>query len=143
VAFAALLVSLVLPPASVALAGTVTTSSVPCQSPRLKTDYQIDQCLVTQMKIVTGRMQSSLHKESGFFRYATRSQDWRVAKRTQATFMSYAREVCLAETNPYASGTIEPILYGECALQLFQQRLKEIRHEISSFQNGGESQRSS
>jgi hypothetical protein len=57
--------------------------------------------------------------------------------------MAYAREVCLAETNPYASGTIEPILYGECALRLFHQRLDEIRHVITSFQNGGEAQRSS
>jgi uncharacterized protein YecT (DUF1311 family) len=116
---------------------------VPCQSPKLKSDYQIDQCLVTQMKIATSRMNSSLRKESDFFRYATRKQDWRVAHRTQITFMAYAREVCLAETNPYSSGTIEPILYGECALKLFHQRLAEIRRAITSFQDGGESQRSS
>jgi uncharacterized protein YecT (DUF1311 family) len=142
VALATLLVALVLPSAPPALAGTVTTSTVPCQSPKLKTDYRIDQCLVTQMKIATSRMNTSLREESDFFRYATRKQDWRVAHRTQATFMAYARETCLAETNPYSSGTIEPILYGECALQLFHQRLAEIRRAISDFRNGGESQHS-
>jgi uncharacterized protein YecT (DUF1311 family) len=143
VALVALVVSLVLPVAQPALAGSVTKSTVPCQSARLKTDYEIDRCLVTQMKIATSQMNSSLRTESDFFRYATRRQDWRVAHRTQATFMAYAREVCLAETNPYSSGTIEPILYGECALQLFHQRLAEIRRAIASFQHGGESQRSS
>ena len=137
----ALLAALVLP-VPPALAGTVTKSTVPCQSPKLKTDYSIDQCLVTQMKIATSRMNATLREESNFFRYATRKQDWRVAHRTQATFMAYARETCLAETNPYSSGTIEPILYGECALQLFHQRLAEIRRAITDFRNGGESQRS-
>jgi uncharacterized protein YecT (DUF1311 family) len=136
-----MLMSLVALPARGALAGSVTTTTLPCQGPRLHSDYQIDQCLVTQMKIATNQMNSSLRKESDFFRYATRSTDWRVAHRTQATFMAYAREVCLAETNPYSSGTIEPILYGECALQLFHQRLAQIRRAISSFQNGGEAQR--
>jgi uncharacterized protein YecT (DUF1311 family) len=130
-------------PAQTAIAGTVTKTTVPCQSAKLKTDYQIDQCLVTQLKIATSRMNSSLRTESDFFRYATRRQDWRVAHHTQATFMAYTREVCLAETNPYSSGTIEPILYGECALQLFHQRLAQIRRAITSFQNGGEAQRSS
>jgi uncharacterized protein YecT (DUF1311 family) len=143
VTLVALLVALALPVAPPALAGSVTKTTVPCQSPKLKSDYRIDQCLVTQMKIATSQMNASLHKESDFFRYATRKQDWRVAHRTQATFMAYARETCLAETNPYSSGTIEPILYGECALQLFHQRLAEIRRAITDFRNGGESQRSS
>jgi uncharacterized protein YecT (DUF1311 family) len=142
VSLASLLVALMFP-SQAALAGSVAKTTVPCQSAKLKTDYQIDQCLVTQMKIATSRMNSSLREESDFFRYATRQQDWRVARRAQTTFMAYAREVCLAETNPYSSGTIEPILYGECALQLFHQRLTEIRQAISSFRNGGESQHSS
>ncbi|MGB8196268.1 MAG: lysozyme inhibitor LprI family protein [Acidimicrobiales bacterium] len=142
VALVALLISFSFP-SQAALAGSRAKVTVPCQSAKLRTDYQIDQCLVTQMKIATTRMNSSLREESGFFRYATRKQDWRVAHRTQSAFMAYAREVCLAETNPYSSGTIEPILYGECALQLFHQRLAEIRRAISSFRNGGESQRSS
>jgi uncharacterized protein YecT (DUF1311 family) len=142
VALAALFVTLALP-LSPAFAGSVTKTTVPCQSPKLKSDYQIDRCLVSQMKIATSQMNASLREESDFFRYATRKQDWRVAHHTQTTFMAYARETCLAETNPYSSGTIEPILYGECALQLFHQRLAEIRRAISDFRNGGESQRSS
>jgi hypothetical protein len=88
-------------------------------------------------------MESSLRDESDYFHYATRSQDRRVAQRTQSTFTSYAREECLALTNPYQSGTIVPILYGECVLGFDHQRLDYLRHAITSFKKGGESQKAS
>ena len=88
-------------------------------------------------------MESSLRDESDYFHYATRSQDRRVAQRTQSTFTSYAREECLALTNPYQSGTIVPILYGECVLGFEHQRLDYLRHAITSFKKGGESQKAS
>jgi hypothetical protein len=88
-------------------------------------------------------MNSSLRKESVYFGYASRARDWRVAQRTQATFVAYAREECLSRANPYQPGTIVPILYGECVIQLYQQRLDTIDHVIAAFKNGGESQGSS
>lgn len=73
-------------------------------------------------------MDTSLREESVYLHYASRSQDWRVARRTQSTFMFYAHEECLAEANPYQPGTIVPILCGECALGLYNQRLDYLHH---------------
>ena len=87
-------------------------------------------------------MNTLLRKESVYFRYASKPRDWRVAEKTQATFMSYAREECLAQVNPYRTGTISPILYGECVLGFYNQRVTYLRDTIASFENGGESRTS-
>lgn len=120
-----------------------STTTVPCQSPRLNSDYQIDQCLETGIRTMTRRMNSSLRRESSYLRYASRAQDWRVAQRTQATFVKFAQEECISQANPYQPGTIVPILYGECVIQLDQQRFENIERAIATFKNGEESRRSS
>jgi uncharacterized protein YecT (DUF1311 family) len=130
-------------PAKTEASQVITTTTVPCQSPRLGSDYQIDQCLEKGIRTMTRRMNSSLRRESSYLSYASRAQDWRVAQRTQAAFIAYAREECLSQANPYQPGTIVPILYGECVIQLYQQRLDNIQRAIATFKNGGESQRSS
>jgi uncharacterized protein YecT (DUF1311 family) len=128
---------LVFRPASAAAADRPSTT-LPCQSKRLTTDYQIDQCLTAKMHTLTTRMETALRSESPYLHYASRAQDWRVAQRTQNTFVAYAREECLAQANPYQPGTIVPILYGECVLKLFNQRLAYIDETITSFKRGGE-----
>jgi len=80
--------------------GEPSATTVPCASPQLTSEYQIEQCLESKIRVVRVRMESSLRDESDYFHYATRSQDRRVAQRTQSTFTSYAREECLALTNP-------------------------------------------
>lgn len=116
-----------------------TTTTLPCASAQLSSDYAIDQCLVSKMHVVTVQMNSLLRRESAYFHYASPSQDWRVAQRTQSTFMTYAREECLAQANPYQPGTIVPILFGECVLGLYGQRLHFLRETIASLKKGGES----
>lgn len=142
IVIAALTTFILLRPETSVASPLVTTTTVPCQSPRLSSDYQIDKCLESRIRSMTGRMNSSLRKESISLHYATRSQDWRVARRTQATFVTFAREECLSQAHPYQPGTFVPVLYGECVLQLYQQRLDYIDRVITSFRNGGESQRS-
>ena len=137
---AGLSVVLLLDPVSTVAAPRATTTTVPCQSPRLSNDSQIDQCLVSGIRSMTRRMNTALRKESAYLHYPSRSQDWRVARRAQATFVAYVREECLAEANPYQPGTIVPILYGECVIGLYQQRLANIDAVITSFRKGGESQ---
>jgi hypothetical protein len=85
-------------------------------------------------------MDSLLRDESVFFHYASTVQDWRVARRTQSTFMSYAREECLAGTKPYQPGTIVPILYGECVIAMYDQRVVLLHYAIASFKKGEEAQ---
>jgi uncharacterized protein YecT (DUF1311 family) len=121
----------------------VTTTTLTCQSPQLNSDFQIDQCLESEIRSLTSQMNSLLRKESVYLRYASRAQDWRVAQRTQATFVAYAREECLSQANPYQSGTIVPIIFGECVIQLYQQRRDNIEGVLASFRHGGESQRTS
>lgn len=143
VVIVALSATLLVRPELTVAASHVSTTTEPCQSPRFSSDYLIDQCLELNICVMTSRMESSLRKESAYLRYASRAQDWRVAQRTQSTFVAYAREECFAQANPYQPGTIVPILYGECVLQLYHQRLDYLEHTITSFKNGGESQRSS
>ena len=57
--------------------------------------------------------------------------------------MTYAREECLAQANPYQPGTIVPILYGECVVGFYNQRLNYLRDTIASFKKGGESRNAS
>jgi len=133
-----LVVTLTFRSAATVAADAPHATALPCQSKQLTTDYQIDQCLTSNIHAMTQRMESSLRKESRFLHYASRSQDWRVARRTQATFVTFAREECLAQANPYQPGTIVTILYGECVLKLYDQRLAYIDQTITAFQNGGE-----
>jgi uncharacterized protein YecT (DUF1311 family) len=119
-------------------AASTGSTTLPCSSAQLTTDYQIDQCLESKIHEATTLMGSLLRSESVYFRYASKSQDWRVALRTQSTFTSYAREECLAQVHPYRTGTIEPILYGECVLGFYDQRVDSLRQTITSFKQGGE-----
>ena len=139
----AALVTVVLHRPAKSVAAGDTTTTVACQSPRFSNDYQINQCLESHMRSMTRKMTSSLRVESAYLRYASHAQDWRVAQHTQATYVAYAREECLSQANPYQSGTIVPIIYGECIVQLFQQRLDTIDRALASFRHGGESQQNS
>jgi len=139
----ALVAVLVLRPDKTAATSVSSTTTLPCASAQLTSDYEIDQCLESKIRFVTVQMDSLLRKESVYFRYAARSQDWRVAQRTQSTFMTYAREECLAQANPYQPGTIVPILYGECVVGFYNQRLHYLRDTIASFKKGGESRNAS
>ena len=139
----ALVAVLVLRPDKTAATSVSSTTTLPCASAQLTSDYEIDQCLESKIRFVTVQMDSLVRKESVYFRYAARSQDWRVAHRTQSTFMTYAREECLAQANPYQPGTIVPILYGECVVGFYNQRLHYLRDTIASFKKGGESRNAS
>jgi uncharacterized protein YecT (DUF1311 family) len=130
-------------PDTTVTAGVTTTTTVPCSSSVLESDVQIDQCLKSTIRVKTAQMETSLRDESVFFHYASKVQDWRVAQRTQTTFMSYARQECLTQANPYQPGTIVPIIYGECVIGFYNQRLTDLRDAIASFKRGGEAQATS
>ena len=134
----ALVAVLVLRPENIVTRSASTTTTLSCASARLTSDYEIDQCLEAKIRVANIQMDSLLRRESIFFLYASHAQDWRVARRTQSTFMAYAREECLAQANPYQPGTIVPILFGECVLGLYHQRLHYLRDTIASLKKGGE-----
>jgi len=129
-----------LPDSTVPVRVTTTTTTLPCSSAKLSSDSQIDQCLESIIRVQTTQMDSLLRQESVFFHYASKLQDWHVAQRTQATFLSYARQECLAEANPYQQGTIVPILFGECEVGFYGQRLVFLHNAIAIFKRGGEAQ---
>jgi hypothetical protein len=138
------ILAFVLPlPDTTVTASVVTTTTLPCSSSKLTSEAKIDQCLVAKIRVQTAQMSSLLRDESVFFRYASTAQDWRVAQRTQSTFLSYARQECLSEANPYQPGTIVPVLYGECVIGFYNQRVVYLRHAIASFKKGGEAQAAS
>jgi hypothetical protein len=130
------ILAFVLPlPDTTVTASVVTTTTLPCSSSKLTSEAKIDQCLVAKIRVQTAQMSSLLRDESVFFRYASTAQDWRVAQRTQSE--------CLSEANPYQPGTIVPVLYGECVIGFYNQRVVYLRHAIASFKKGGEAQAAS
>jgi uncharacterized protein YecT (DUF1311 family) len=135
------ILAFVLPLPDTTVATTVdTTTTLPCSNSKLASDVQIDQCLESKIRVKTAQMDSLLRDESVYFHYASTVQDWRVARRTQSTFISFARQECLAEANPYQPGTIVPIIYGECVIGMYDQRVVYLHHAIASFKNRGEAQ---
>jgi hypothetical protein len=83
-------------------------------------------------------MSSALTIEAKYLGAKSKAQDLRLEETAQRSFLKYAHDECTAQTNPYATGTIAPIVYGECILSLGQQRLALLRKEIAYFKNGGE-----
>jgi len=143
VVIVALVAVLVLRPEKTVTRSASTTTTLPCASAQLTSDYEIDQCLGSKIRVMTVQMDSLLRMESVYFHYASHARDWRVARRTQSTFMTYARGECLAQANPYQPGTIVPILFGECVLGFYHQRLHYLRDTIAALKKGEESRNAS
>ena len=83
-------------------------------------------------------MTSALARESVYLSSSAPSLGLRIAQRAQSAFTTYVHRECLAEANPYQPGTIVPIVYGDCALALYRQRLALIDAQINYFKAGGE-----
>ena len=132
---AGLFVTLALLPA----AHTRTTSSlVDSCSTATSTDVQINLCLDQKLRAMQGQMTSALRRESTYLSFNSPSQGLAVARRVQSAFTAYVHQECLAESNPYQPGTIVPIIYGDCALAVFRQRLALLDAQINYFKAGGE-----
>ena len=83
-------------------------------------------------------MSSAVATESKYLGAKSKVQDLRIEENAQLAFAKYAHDECTAQTNPYSSGTIAPIVFGECIIALDQQRLALLQKETVYFKNGGE-----
>ncbi len=117
---------------------TSSSMSQPCASKNLKTDVQINRCLDRAIARLNAQMSSAVAVESKYLGAHSNAQDLRLEESAQAAFSKYALSECTAQTNPYSTGTIAPIIYGECVIFLGRQRLALLRKEIIYFKNGGE-----
>lgn len=115
-----------------------TSSLVDSCSTSTSTDVQMYQCLDRRMRALQGQMASALRRESAFLSLNAPSQGLAVARKAQSAFTTYVHQECLAEANPYQPGTIVPIIYGNCALGLYRQRLALFDAQIKYFNAGGE-----
>jgi uncharacterized protein YecT (DUF1311 family) len=124
---------------SVSGASTTRTSTAqPCTGANLKTDVQINRCLSKAILNLDRQMSSAVAIESKYLGAKSKVQDRRIEENAQLAFSKYAHSECSAQTNPYSSGSIAPIVYGECIISLDRQRLALLRKEIAYFKNGGE-----
>ncbi|MEO9181419.1 MAG: lysozyme inhibitor LprI family protein [Acidimicrobiales bacterium] len=143
---AALLATLAFALTSVPASGAATASSLTAQSctgKNLETDVQINQCLDRAILRLNTQMSSAVAVESKYLGAHSKGQDLRLEEVAQSAFLKYARNECTAQINPYATGTIAPIFYGECIISLSRQRLALLRNEIAYFKNGGEASNAS
>lgn len=123
---------------SFAQGSSTHSSPAPCTSAKLKTDLQINECLRHALTKLNEQMSSAVAIESKYLGAKSKTQNLRLATAAQRSFSKYVHDECTAQMNPYATGSIAPIIYGECALSLGQQRLALLRKEIAYFQHGGE-----
>lgn len=131
-----LVATILLGGASVANASTKKVAP-PCSSTTLTTDVAIYQCLNHRLAKVHHAIDVALRTEAPFLS-SQRATGRRLAARAESAYSSYVRRECDAEANPYQPGTIVPIIYGECALSLFHQRLVLIKATTAQFRRGGE-----
>jgi uncharacterized protein YecT (DUF1311 family) len=124
---------------SVSGASTTRTSAQPCTGANLKTDVQINRCLSNAILNLDRQMSNAVAIESKYLGATSKVQDRRLEEIAQLAFSKYAHSECSAQSNPYSSGSIAPIVYGECIISLDRQRLALLRKEIVYFKNGGES----
>jgi uncharacterized protein YecT (DUF1311 family) len=117
---------------------TGTSTAQSCTGTNLKTDLQINRCLTKAILNLDHQMSSAVAIESTYLGASSKVRDLRLEEIAQSAFSKYARSECNAQTNPYSSGTIAPIVYGECIISLDRQRLALLRKEIFYFKNDGE-----
>lgn len=140
-AVAALLVTLMFVLTSMSTSGASTASSSTaqaCAGQNLKTDVQINRCLERVILRLNTQMTSAVAVESKYLGAQSKAQDLRLEEGAQLAYSKYVHKECTAQTNPYSTGTIAPIIYGECVIFLGRQRLALLRKEIIYFKNGGE-----
>jgi uncharacterized protein YecT (DUF1311 family) len=116
-------------PRATAIALTIALSQ--CQNSKNLNDYQMNMCLIEKVKIVRAALDSKLRTEAVALSATSPQDGARVVDAAQAAFETYRRRECLAEANPYTGGTIFPIVFGNCELSMYQQRLALVNHEIS------------
>lgn len=87
------------------------------------------------MTLLQRQMTAAVRFEARYLGVSRRSGF--LTQQAQKTFLTYARAECLAEANPYRGGTIYPIIFGECSLSLYRQRLALIVEQTQYLQRGG------
>lgn len=117
--------------------------SRPCASKNLKIDVQINRCLDRAIVRLNAQMSSAVAAESKYLGAQSKAQNLRLEEVAQSAYLKYAHNECTAQTNPYSTGSIAPIIYGECIISLGRQRLALLRKEIFYFKNGGEAGKAS
>lgn len=107
----------------------VATPLTSCQASGKLNDYQLNECLIARVAIIRAELNAALTREEHRLISSTLRQATGVVVAAQHSFDRYVRLECLAEANPYAGGTIYPIVFGFCEVSLLQQRLKLVDFE--------------
>lgn len=95
-------------------------------------DYQMNQCLVEQIGRVRSELTVALRRETVGLSAVSNDSSILMAG-AEADFERFASNECLAEASPYTGGTIYPIIFGNCKLSLYGQRLRWVNQAILNF----------
>ena len=110
---------------------TPTTISTACNDNPNLNDYQMDMCLTKQIHTLRGAIAAALNRQISLINASAPGQGLPLVTAAQKDFDLYVRSECLAESAPYNGGTIVPIIFGNCEVSLYQQRLTLIRSQSS------------
>lgn len=117
---------------AVAAAASSRSSSVPrptynkrCET-TAKSQEAMDRCVASQVSQLDGELAHALSVEATYLGHSGVST-------TESKWLSFMRSECNLEKRPYAGGSIQPLVYGECERGLLFIRVSEIRSVVDSL----------
>lgn len=103
-----------------------------CQRFANLNDYQMNMCLVAQIRTTRTMLNTALHREAAALQSGSLQNGQRVVRASESAFDRYVRAECLAEANPYSGGTIYPIIFGDCEVSLLKGRLSLVNQQLKA-----------
>lgn len=117
---------------AVATAASSRSASIPpptynkkCET-TAKSQEAMDRCAASQVSQLDGELAHALSVEATYLGHSGVST-------TESKWLSFMRSECNLEKRPYAGGSIQPLVYGECERGLLFIRVSEIRSVVDSL----------
>jgi uncharacterized protein YecT (DUF1311 family) len=94
------------------------------------TQVALDECAARELAELQQQLTPALRKEGAAYGSASVSE-------AQSEWVTFRHSECSLEANAYQGGSIQPLIYGECAIALTVQRLQEVRSALADRPGAG------
>lgn len=96
-----------------------------CQS-TAKSELAMDRCVAAQVAQLDRELTHALSVEASYLGHSG-------VTTTQSKWLAFRKSECTLEAQPYAGGSIRPLVYGECERGLLFNRVGEIRSVVDTL----------
>ena len=119
--------------ATTAATTPTTTTSLPsisydqsCETTAM-TQSAMDACASSELSDLQNQLSAALQTESTLFPSSS-------VNSVQSDWSTFVNTECTMEANSYQGGSIYPMIFGDCEVQLTVTRIEEVRKLISSLE---------